>query len=70
MTTQAQAQAVRAYEQWLNSRVVDEAFKEELRNIANNESELTDRFYKELEFGTGDCAESSVPARTGSISIQ
>lgn len=53
MTTQAQAQAVRAYEQWLNSRVVDEAFKEELRNIANNESELTDRFYKELEFGTG-----------------
>lgn len=53
MTIQAQEQAVQAYERWLNSRVIDEASKDELRAIAHNESEIADRFYKELEFGTG-----------------
>ncbi|MCI1772546.1 phospho-sugar mutase [Paenibacillus lautus] len=53
MTIQAQEQAVQAYERWLNSQVIDEASKNELRAIAHNESEIADRFYKELEFGTG-----------------
>lgn len=53
MTTQAQEQAVQAYDRWLNSGVIDEASKDELRAIAHNKSEIADRFYKELEFGTG-----------------
>jgi phosphoglucomutase len=40
------------YELWLESSVVDERTKEELRTITD-EKELEDRFYKELEFGTG-----------------
>jgi phosphoglucomutase len=40
------------YEQWLNSDYMDEATKEELRGIADNEKEIEDRFYTELEFGT------------------
>ncbi|MCY6958640.1 phospho-sugar mutase [Clostridium brassicae] len=40
------------YEKWLNSEIIDENTKEELRNI-DNEKELEDRFYKDLEFGTG-----------------
>jgi phosphoglucomutase len=40
------------YELWINSNVVDEQTKEELRSI-KEEKELEDRFYKELEFGTG-----------------
>ena len=41
------------YESWLKSTAVDEATKEELRAIENDEREIEDRFYKELEFGTG-----------------
>ncbi|MFF2889957.1 phospho-sugar mutase [Paenibacillus sp. NPDC057967] len=41
------------YEAWLNDPVIDLATKEELRAIAGDEKELTDRFYRELEFGTG-----------------
>ena len=40
------------YEQWINSSIISEEIKEELKNI-NDEKELEDRFYKELEFGTG-----------------
>jgi phosphoglucomutase len=40
------------YKQWINSRYVDEATKEELKAIKDTK-ELEDRFYKELEFGTG-----------------
>ncbi|MCM0650595.1 phospho-sugar mutase [Clostridium swellfunianum] len=40
------------YELWINSMVVDEQTKEELRAI-KDDKELEDRFYKELEFGTG-----------------
>jgi phosphoglucomutase len=40
------------YELWFNSSVIDEQTKEELRSI-KEEKELEDRFYKELEFGTG-----------------
>ncbi|MCR4903603.1 MAG: phospho-sugar mutase [Butyrivibrio sp.] len=38
---------------WLNDSYFDDATKEELLAIRNNEAEVEDRFYKELEFGTG-----------------
>lgn len=41
------------YEQWLNSDIVSEDLKEELRNISGDEKEIEERFYKELDFGTG-----------------
>lgn len=40
------------YHYWLNSDIIDEEFKEELRNI-KDEKDIEDRFYKDLEFGTG-----------------
>lgn len=40
------------YVQWMNSAIIDEETKAELRAITD-ESELEDRFYKELDFGTG-----------------
>lgn len=41
------------YNFWLSDAYFDEATKQELRSIADNESEIEERFYKELEFGTG-----------------
>lgn len=41
------------YEMWLNSPYFDEQTKEELLSIKNDEKEIQDRFYKNLEFGTG-----------------
>lgn len=41
-----------AYQQWLNNPFFDEATRAELRGLAGNDSEIQDRFYKELEFGT------------------
>jgi phosphoglucomutase len=38
---------------WLESPYVDESLKEELKKIEKIESEVEDRFYRELEFGTG-----------------
>jgi len=40
------------YNQWLNSSALDEEAKNELQSIADNEEEIQDRFYKDLEFGT------------------
>ncbi len=37
---------------WINSPAIDEATKEELRAITDDK-EIEDRFYKDLEFGTG-----------------
>ncbi|OBY81466.1 phosphoglucomutase [Paenibacillus sp. KS1] len=45
--------AQQAYDAWLNDAHIDEATKTELQQIAGNEREITDRFYKDLEFGTG-----------------
>ena len=42
----------RSYETWLNSSYFDEGTKEELNLIKDNEKEIEDRFYKNLEFGT------------------
>ncbi|WP_284240945.1 phospho-sugar mutase [Paenibacillus glycanilyticus] len=41
------------YQAWLNDALIDEATKEELRGIEGQEKEITDRFYRDLEFGTG-----------------
>ena len=41
------------YQSWLEDDYFDEATKEELRALEGNEKEIEDRFYKELEFGTG-----------------
>ena len=38
---------------WLEDDYFDAATKEELLAIRNNEAEVEDRFFKELEFGTG-----------------
>ena len=40
------------YNEWLNDPAISEEDKEDLRNIKNNEKEIEDRFYKDLEFGT------------------
>ena len=41
------------YQQWLEDPSIDEETKAELRSIADNEMEIKERFFKELEFGTG-----------------
>ncbi|MDK2812333.1 MAG: phosphoglucomutase [Petrotoga sp.] len=43
--------AYKRYQQWLES--VTDDFKEELLRLKDNEEEIIDRFYKDLEFGTG-----------------
>ena len=40
------------YQAWLDSPIISEDIKNELRNI-KDEKEIEDRFYKDLEFGTG-----------------
>ena len=41
------------YKQWCDNEYFDEATRAELKSIAGNEAEIEDRFYKDLEFGTG-----------------
>ncbi|MBQ0028657.1 MAG: phospho-sugar mutase [Lachnospiraceae bacterium] len=41
------------YKFWLEDDYFDAETKAELKKIEGNESEIEDRFYKELEFGTG-----------------
>ena len=41
------------YRYWLEDDYFDDATKAELEKIKNNDDEIKDRFYKELEFGTG-----------------
>ncbi len=40
------------YKEWLTSSIIDEKTKNELKEI-EDEKEIEDRFYKDLEFGTG-----------------
>ncbi|AJS60392.1 phospho-sugar mutase [Paenibacillus sp. IHBB 10380] len=40
-------------QEWLQDKHIDEATKQELRDLENEPNELEDRFYKDLEFGTG-----------------
>ncbi len=44
---------MKEYEKWLAEPCFDEATKAELKAVAGDENEIKDRFYKNLEFGTG-----------------
>ena len=44
---------MKKYEEWTNNEIFDEKTREELKGIKDNEEEIKDRFYKDLEFGTG-----------------
>ena len=44
---------MKAYEYWLSDPYFDAETKKELEGIRGNEKEIEDRFYKDLEFGTG-----------------
>ncbi|GAA0105708.1 phospho-sugar mutase [Paraclostridium sordellii] len=41
------------YNEWIDNPYFDKETKSELLNIRNNTKEIEDRFYKNLEFGTG-----------------
>lgn len=41
------------YKQWTTDEYFDVATREELKNLEGNDTEIEDRFYKDLEFGTG-----------------
>ena len=43
---------LKKYNEWLTDDCFDKETKNELESIRNNENEIKDRFYKELEFGT------------------
>lgn len=40
------------YEEWLSNAYFDEATKAELESIKDDENEIKERFYTDLEFGT------------------
>ncbi|MCR4744709.1 MAG: phospho-sugar mutase [Lachnospiraceae bacterium] len=44
---------MKKYEYWLNDPYFDEETKSELKAIEGKKEEIEDRFYKDLEFGTG-----------------
>jgi phosphoglucomutase len=44
---------MKKYEEWLEGKYFDEKTKEELQSIKGNRKEIEERFYKDLEFGTG-----------------
>ncbi|WP_288268893.1 phospho-sugar mutase [uncultured Methanobrevibacter sp.] len=45
-------QYLEKYNSWLEDPAIDDDTKNELKSIKNNEEEIKDRFYKDLEFGT------------------
>ncbi|GAB7055728.1 MULTISPECIES: phospho-sugar mutase [unclassified Paenibacillus] len=49
----SQTRVQEQYELWLNDEAIDAATKEELRSISGDPKEVEDRFYRDLEFGTG-----------------
>ncbi len=44
---------LKKYEQWTTDEYFDAATQNELKELKGNESEIEDRFYRDLEFGTG-----------------
>lgn len=44
---------MKRYEEWLANTYFDEATRAELAALRGNETEIKERFYKDLEFGTG-----------------
>ncbi len=53
------------YSLWLESPVFDPGTKEELRALEGDEKEIADRFYRDLEFGTGGLRGGWGRGRTG-----
>lgn len=43
---------LKKYEEWCNGEIFDNETKQELLEIKEDENEIKDRFYKDLEFGT------------------
>ncbi|WP_145334470.1 phospho-sugar mutase [Paenibacillus xylanexedens] len=50
---QLSAAAAETLQQWLEDASIDEATKQELRDLKDQPKELEERFYRNLEFGTG-----------------
>lgn len=50
---QLSSTAAQTLQQWLEDASIDEATKQELRDLQDQPKELEDRFYRNLEFGTG-----------------
>lgn len=44
---------MKSYNEWINNPYFDDETKKELLSIKNDQKEIEDRFYKDLEFGTG-----------------
>lgn len=42
------------YKKWCEDTYFDEATRAELKAIEGNDKEIQERFYKDLEFGTGE----------------
>ncbi|MFD2615529.1 phospho-sugar mutase [Paenibacillus gansuensis] len=51
--TQLIRKAADIYKEWLLDELIDDTTKQELRSIEGQEKEIEDRFYRDLEFGTG-----------------
>ncbi|HEY0828311.1 MAG TPA: phospho-sugar mutase [Bacilli bacterium] len=45
--------AVDKYNEWLEDDLIDQVTKQELRDISAQPKEIEDRFYRDLQFGTG-----------------
>jgi len=43
---------MKKYKEWASNPYFDDETKAELLELKNNEKEIEDRFYKDLEFGT------------------
>ena len=41
------------YQQWLEHATEDPDLQQELKSIAGDDAAISDRFYRDLEFGTG-----------------
>ena len=48
----AKVEYMKKYNEWCTNPVFDEDTRQELQSIAADDSEIQDRFYKDLEFGT------------------
>ena len=47
------ANTTELYNEWLKKAVKDPDLKTELENVKGKDEEINDRFYRDLEFGTG-----------------
>ena len=53
------------YARWLAQPALDDAVRQELAGIADDDAAITDRFYRDLEFGTGGLPERKRLAQKG-----